>query len=262
MGDGTRHRYSRRRVTPPRARSPEGGRARQRTAFCPTQLGACSASILVVVDTSHWSAWPGPLAAWRASYRPVGDDIFDLPVAFLADNRYFQLATRPVFELWNNEPLTVQLQAQASVEQIRLFAVYVAHADIENGGFWQWLGNSYSCLYPSLLEGHRMLGRAWIADVVENAVRQVFPDNHLPLDHEARSTVLDELMASPDVDEVVDQLGQRDRTYYSAIGLGDNTSNAGLLPMMCQWIDQHAERFFSGGPTSLPDGGLRPTPPS
>ena len=150
------------------------------------------------MNTSYWSAWPGPLPKWRANYtRVADDDLLDLPIGFLADNRYFQLATRPLFQLWDNEPLTVQLQAQASAEQIRLFAVYVTDGDIENGGFWQWLLNSYSCLYPSLLEGHRMLGLAPVADLVEDAVRQVFPDNSLPLDHDARNAALDLLMATP-----------------------------------------------------------------
>src|SRR5689334_23275904 len=109
---------------------------------------------MTVVDTRHWSAWPGPLAAWRAGFtRAAEDDLLDLPTAFLADDRYVQLATRPLFQLWDNEPVTARLRAQASVEQIRLFAVYVSHSDIQNGGFWQWLGNSCSCLYPSLLEG-------------------------------------------------------------------------------------------------------------
>ena len=207
--------------------------------------------ILAFMDTSYWSAWPGPLPKWRADYtRVADDDLLDLPIGFLADNRYFQLATRPLFQLWDNEPLTVQLQAQASSEQIRLFAVYVTDADIENGGFWQWLGNSYSCLYPSLLEGHRMLGLTWVADLVEDAVRQVFPDNNLPLDHDARNAALDLLMATPDVDEVVDRLGQRDRTYsHAGPGYSNSNSKEELLPTMCRWIDQHADRFFTGAPT-------------
>lgn len=201
------------------------------------------------MDTRYWSAWPGPLADWRTSYARIDDDLLDLPIGFLADNRYFQLATRPLFQLWDNEPLTVQVQAQASAEQIRLFAVYVTRSDIENGGFWQWLGNSYSCLYPSLLEGHRMLGLAWVADLVEDAVRQVFPDNNLPLDHGVRNAALDLLMVTPDVDEVVERLGQRDLTYYSRGGPGYGDSNEELLPFMCRWIDQHADRFFTVSPT-------------
>ena len=212
----------------------------------------------MVVDTSHWSVWPGPLAVWQAGYkRAAEDDLLDLPIAFLADNRYFQLAMRPVFQLWDNKPLTAQLQAQASAEQIRLFAVYVSDSDVQNGGFWQWLWNSYSCLFPSLLEGHRMLGRAWVADLVEDAVRQVFPDDDLPLDHDVRRAALDVLTDSADVDEVVDRLGRLDRTYYSGTGPGGSRTDEELLPMMCRWIDQHAERFFSGAPTSPAEGGSR-----
>ena len=202
--------------------------------------------ILAVVDTSYWSAWPGPLTEWRANYARVDDDhLLDLPIGFLADNRYFQLATRPLFRLWDNEPLTAQVQAHSSAEQIRLFAVYMTDGDIGNGGFWQWLLNSYSCLYPSVLEGHRMLGLAQVADLAEDAVRQVFPDG-LPLDHTARLAALDLLMVTPDVDEVVDRLGQHDRIYHLRIGAVH--SNEELLPAMCLWIDQHADRFFAGAP--------------
>ena len=200
------------------------------------------------MDTSYWSPWPGPLTGWRASYTRIDDDDRDLPIDFLADNRYFQLATRPMFELWDNEPLTEQVQAQASAEQIRLFAVYVTDADVTNGGFWQWLGNSYSCLYPSLLEGHRMLGLPGVADLIEDAVRQVFPDNNLPLNQDARNAALNFLISTPDVDDVVERLGQRDLTYYHPETVSGYHSNEELLPLMCLWIDQHADLFFTGAP--------------
>jgi hypothetical protein len=56
------------------------------------------AAILAVMDTSHWSPWPGPLSDWRANYTLADDDLPELPVRFLAENRYFQLDTRPLFE--------------------------------------------------------------------------------------------------------------------------------------------------------------------
>jgi len=154
------------------------------------------------------------------------------------------------FSCGDNEPLTDQLQTQASPEQIRLFAVYVADADITNGGFWQWLHNSYSCLYPSLLEGHRMLGLPGIADLIEDAVRQVFPDTDLPLDHDARAAALNLLISTPDVDQVVDQLGHRDWTYYHPHPGVGYRANDELHLLMCRWINHHADRFFTGAPTA------------
>lgn len=55
---------------------------------------------------------------------------------------------------------------------------------------------------------------AGIADLIEDAVRQAFPHTDLPLDHNARNAALNILISRPDVDQVVDQPSQRDRTYY------------------------------------------------
>ena len=58
------------------------------------------AAILAVMDTSTWSPWPGTLTDWRAN-RTAAEDDLPLPRSFLASDNYFQLATRPLFQLWD-----------------------------------------------------------------------------------------------------------------------------------------------------------------
>jgi hypothetical protein len=200
------------------------------------------------MDFTYWSRWPGTLIEWKADWIRTNRPDPSYPPGWLATDSYFQLATRPMFELWDNEPLTDQLRSQASPEQVRLFAVYVSDNDLNNGGFWQWLSNSYSCLYPQLVEGHRMLGLPGIADLVEEVVREVFPETGLPLDHDNRLAALEELTSTPEGEQVVDRLEPRDQSYYHpdpSLGYSDNEE---LLPLMCHWIDQHPSHFFTGAP--------------
>lgn len=140
---------------------------------------------------------------------------------------------------------------RVSPERIRLFAVYVSDNDITNGGFWQWLGNSYSCLYPSLLEGHRMLGLPGIADLIDDAVVQVFHRQGPASGPGHANAALDRPIGNPEVDQVVERLTLRDLTYYHPHpGMGYRSNTDELLPLRCRWIDQHPDRFFTGAPMS------------
>ena len=96
-----------------------------------------------------------------------------------------------------------------------------------------------------------MLGLPGIADLIDDAVAPVFHDNNLPSDQDTRNAALDRPISTPEVDQVVERLSQRDLTYYHPPpGMGYRSNTDELLPLLCRWIDQHPDRFFTGAPTS------------
>lgn len=190
---------------------------------------------LVGLDKSSWARWPGRLSTFRKSEQ-----------GWSGEDEFFQLATQPMFEHWNNEPLTADIRSLASAEQIMLFAVYITDGDITNGGVYQWLGNSSSCLLPSMVEGFALLGLPELADLLLAGAAEILPSG-VPLDHEERLRVLDErLDASEEVDARVEEAVTKfEESYYSpppSTGLGDNSE---IHSVMCRWIDQHPKRFFA-----------------
>jgi hypothetical protein len=117
-----------------------------------------------------------------------------------------------VFEVTNRYLDVYLLHGKAALkpEEAELLAVWLLDAEVNNGGFNQYFGNTLGDLISEAIEGLENIGAEDLASIADAAAAEL-PDNFASSSPERRREQIDELLASWG-----SRLGCYDTQYYES----------------------------------------------
>lgn len=119
----------------------------------------------------------------------------------------------------------------ATPGQRALYALAQADGEINNGGFYQYFGNSGGWMIYLAIGGAELIGATTHAEILREAA-SIFPDGQVPEDRQERNDALD----SVPEEAGGETLGGLDDRWYSAEEELDTSLRA--------YVAAHPEEFF------------------
>ena len=156
-----------------------------------------------------------------------------LQALFSAPRRYPRIYA-PFYEQLNfYDGRDAWLRSTESVprEAVLLFALHWLHAEVYNGGFWQYFFNSTGTSYPEASEGFAAIGMPEVAEVVDEAAAML--GHPFPFEIDERRKV---------VGDPSDRMGfsELETQFYT---LADTDQFFRKLPKFVPFAEKYADRY-------------------
>ena len=123
-----------------------------------------------------------------------------------------------------------------TAEQAGLFAAFWCHAEVCNGGFYQFFGNSTGIVGPEAVTGFTTLGLEPAARIVEEAMGML--GARFPRDWKWRSAVLKKIHKPEDLRAERSPFEHQDNAFYEVAGMRQFPKVAD------EFVRRHIERFY------------------